>query len=669
MAYAESTIGGSLGGQFRCWVNSIRTYDGGPSENVEDWRVEGGVKRVTSGSRVWNNYNQASFTIQLGMNGVATSGNFNYDSTGAGGIGTWGTGSTRVGRNSAGVGFGFTSRTDINMQNSPYLTSGWVQSSDSVQTKYRHASLTALSMDAGGVPATDEGPIWLEFSNPAGAAVDAFLETAPSYGRIYTSASGIGSRFNFPNLSGGSLTTALQNATPNSNSNTLRIGIHDSLGGDSWDYRDRTYTIKNDTGQANPTFTNYTYSDTNSTTVAITGSDQVLIQGKSTLQTVITTGNKATANKGATMINYLYSIGAYSDSDAWSSGSTITKNIGTVSDVSGDQTLNIRAIDSRGNGKTVTKNVTILPYYSPGFYNNLDVKYANDFDIDDGIALTLFDTNVIGSIAPMTLSGTDKNAVTPTTGIQFDMAKDTGSFTGSWTNVAFTTDAGTGLVRITPATLATQIETKMNGMGADNTVRWYVLFKIVDKLETQYYTVQIDVGEPFFRIGSDGRLYYKEIEFFDTFAGKADLYYPSAQAYSVTGANWLRLGASGYIGGWAMLLNTTFYTGGTNFGSNGDKADMDIYMPAGIYQFVTYYFGSPRTAKVDVHINGILLTSAFDTYNAGGNTDKVATSSSIGVQDGATYNVTFTVNGRNAANTVDYALGIFGIKCQRIGDL
>lgn len=665
MAYAESTIGGSLGGQFRCWVNSIQTRQGDANDNSEDWRVEGGVKRVTSGSRVWNNFNQATYTIQLGMNGVATSGHFNYDSTGAGGIGAWGTGATRVGRDGAGNGFGFQSRTDINMSNSPYLTSGWVTSNDSVRSIARHAVLTAISTDAGGIPFTDEGPAWIEFNNPSNGAVSAFIDIL-GYGRLVTTGA-VGSRYNYDFTS---LTPLIQAAVPNSNTFQINIGTLDHIGGgDTYDYRVRDGSIKNDLGQANPTFSNYTYSDTNSATVAVTGSNQVLIQGKSTLQTVITTGNKATANKSATMVSYLQSIGGYSDSDAWSSGSTVTRNIGTVDDVSGSQTLNIRAIDSRGNGTTVTKNVTILPYYSPGFYNNFDVKYANDFDIDDGITLTLFDTNVIGSIAPMTLSGTDKNAVTPTTGIRFDIAKDVGSFTGTWTNVAFTTDAGTGLVHVTPATLATQIQTKMNGMGADNTVRWYVLFQIQDKLETQYYTVEIDVGEPFFRIGSDGRLYYKEIEFFDTFSGKADLYYPSVQAYSVTGANWTRFGASGYIGGWGLLANSNILIGGSGAGSNGDVADMDIYMPAGVYQFVCYFFGAASTAKVDVKINGSTIISAFDTYNAGGNTDKIATSGSIGVLDGATYNVTFVVNGRNAANTTNFMLGIFAVKAQRIGDL
>lgn len=518
-----------------------------------------------------------------------------------------------------------------------------------------------------------------------GATVQAYINS-PVGTRIYTSANGVGSRFNFPNLSGGSLTTALQNAIPNSNTGTMRIGIYSQIGGhNTHDTRDRTYTIKNDVGQANPTYADFDYVDENPVTVAITGNDQVLIQDngnlsvpKSDLKVTVAAADKATANKGASMSSYLFSVGAYSQSEPWSSSVDVVKDIGQVADVSGTQTLNVRAIDSRGNGTTVSKTVTILPYASPGFYNNLGITYANDFDADDGFEVNLFNNEVIGSISPMTLSGTDKNAVTPTTGLQFDMAVDTGSYSGTWTDIPFTVEPGTGLVTVDPEALATQIETKYNAMTASeltpfdiapNTVRWFILFKIEDKLETQYYEATIDVGEPFFRIGSDGRLYYKEIEFFDTFSGKADLYYPSIQAYSTIGANWLRLGASGYIGGWAMLLNTTFYTGGTNFGANGDQADMDIYMPAGVYQFVTYYFGSPRTAKVDVRINGTLLTSAFDTYNAGGNTDKIATSSTIGVLDGATYNVTFTVNGRNAANTVDYALGIFGVKAQRVGDL
>lgn len=668
MAYAESTVGGSLGGQFRVWVNSIRTRQGGAADNSEDWRVEGGIKRVVAGSRVWNNYNQASYTVQLGMNGVASSGNFSYDfaSGYTGPQHAWGTGATRVSRNSAGVGFGFTSRMDINLANSPYLTSGWVTSSDSVATIYREANLSALSMDAGGIPATDEGPIWLEFSNPGGATVQAYINS-PVGTRIYTSANGVGSRFNFPNLSGGSLTTALQNAIPNSNTGTMRIGIYSQIGGhNTHDTRDRTYTIKNDVGQANPTYTDFDYLDENATTVAVTGSDQVLVQGKSDLKVTVAAADKATANKGASMSSYLFSIGGYSQSEPWSSTLDVVKDIGVVSDVSGEQTLNVRAIDSRGNGKTVSKNVTVLPYASPGFYNNLGVRYANDFDVDDGLVVDLVDDAIIGAISPMTLLGVDKNEVTPTTGLRYDIAKDTGAYSGTWTNIPFTVGAGSGLVEVDPVALATSIEGRMNALTADNTVRWYIMFEIQDKLETQYYEAAIDVGEPFFRIGADGRLYYKEIEFFDTFSGKSDMYYPSVQAYSTIGSAWARTGASGYVGGWSLLYNPG--------GANGDQWDMDIYMPAGIYQFIVYFYGGVGTAIVDVHINGLLIIDNYDTYNAGGNTDKIASSatlipSGIGVLDGATYNVTGTTVGRNAGNTTNWINGIFAIKAQRIGDI
>lgn len=515
MAYAESTVGGSLGGAYRVWVNSIRTYDGSPAENFEDWRAEGGLNKISTGGYAYNNYGNSSYTLQLGLNGVASSGNFSYtfNSATVGTVVAWGTTTSRVYRDSAGVGFGFQSRMDINLQNSPYLTSGWVTASDSVQTRYRHSSLTALSMDSGNIPATDEGPMWVEFSNPAGAAVDAFIEApSPGFPRVYTSSSGVGSRFNFPNLAGGSLTTALQNAIPNSNTGTLRIGIHDSLGGDSWDYRERTYTIKNDAGQANPIFTNFTYRDTNAATVAVTGSDQVLIQGKSILETVVSVPNKATARKGATMSLYNTTIGATSVASAYSSSSSVIQTVGVVADVSGAQALSVRAVDSRFNGTTVTKNITVLPYSSPEFERQLNIVYTNAFDYQSGLTTT-GNGSIIATISPMTLSGVDKNVLNTTTGVQFDMSKNNNTaYTGSWTNVITSRTNNSPNVTTDLSVLSASLLAKMASMGYDNSVKWYVKFKLTDSLETQYFEVQIDVGKAVFRIGADDKLYNKEKE-------------------------------------------------------------------------------------------------------------------------------------------------------------
>lgn len=515
MAYAESTIGGTYGGSFRVWVNSIRTYDGSPAENYENWRCEGGVNRVsTSGGRIYNLYNNSTYTVQLGINGIAASGNWSYDSTGVGGVIAWGTGTTAAYRNSAGVGFGFTSRTDVNMQNSPYVTTGWVQSSDAVQTKYRHAAVTALSTDGGGVALTDEGPLWVEFSNPAGASVDAFLDVGPSYSRIFTSGSGISSRYNF--TFPGTLTDQMQSATPNSNTNVLRIGIHDALGGDNWDYRDRGYIIKNDMGQANPIFSNFTFKDTNATTVGITGSDQVLIQGVSTLEVKISDANKAVTRKYANRGNYGFFIGGYASTATWPASGDVVKTVGTVSDITGSHNVSVVATDARGNNTTVTKSITVLPYAAPVFVPQLTVGYTNNYDTSGGLTVTASGTT-IATISPMILAGTDKNSVNTTSGVKFDISKGNNtSYSGTWTNVATSRSSGSANITATLATIATNILSRMNTLTDDNTVEWFIKFRITDALNTVDQEIKIDIGRPIFRIGANGMLYHNEVAFFST---------------------------------------------------------------------------------------------------------------------------------------------------------
>lgn len=320
--------------------------------------------------------------------------------------------------------------------------------------------------------------------------------------------------------------TWLRTTMANTNSSVLYIYYGDDLDSNGsvdnwqgpWTY---AITIKNDSGQANPTFTDFTYLDTNSTTVAITGDDQVLIQGKSTLSATVSTSNKATANKNATMSSYLFTIGGYSSSSSWSNVSDVVKSIGTVSDVSGVQALSVRAIDSRTNYKTVSKNVNILPYSSPSFVPSLKVSYTNNYDTSGGLTVVA-DSNTIATISPMTLSGSDKNSVNGTSGIQFDISKgNNSSYTGTWVNVANSRSSGSSSVTATLSTIATNILSKMNGLTADNTVRWYVKFKIVDVLETQYYETFIDIGRAIFRIGADGNLYYKEVDFHDEFGSGA----------------------------------------------------------------------------------------------------------------------------------------------------
>lgn len=667
MAYSESTIGGSTGSSYRVWVNSIRTRNGTATENFEEWRAEGGINKLSGSVSAYNGYNNSTFNLQLGLNGVSASGNFNYNfswgSTGT--VFSRGTTTTRVYRNSAGVGYGFTSRMDVNLQNSPYLTTGWVQSSDSLQTKYRHASLTGLSMDAGRIPATDEGPLWLEFSNPSGTAVDAWIELN---GTRVSDNPNVSSRFNFSGLNGGALSTSLQQVTPNSNKAVMRIGIHDSQGGDHWDYRDRTYTIKNDNGQADPTFSDFEYSDVNAVAVAVTGDDQVLVQGISSLVVTVTDANKATTNKHANRNKYNFTIGGYSQSSAWPETGSVVHTVGSVADVTGVQTLSVRAIDTRGNSKNVSKNVNVLPYERPGFYAGLKVKYKNDFDNSDGIDVTLLNNTIIGAISPMTLNGVDKNEVIPTVGLRFDMAHANNGYTGTWVNIPFVQTPGTGEVSISKTDLEAAILNKMNTIGADNTERWYIVFQIGDKFSTQFITAAIDVGRPFFRIGADGRLYYKEIEFFETFSGFCDRYYSSIQAYGQTGS-WVRAGVSNAIGGWTYITNTS--------DSLGDTWVCDLYMPAGIYRLVFFFLAGPEGAQVDMKVGSSMISheptpgtqsQVYDLY-APNFSEKIFNSVQIAVNDGVTYRLESTVIGRNPSNTTGYSSRLVGVQAQRLGNV
>lgn len=657
MAYAESTIGGTYGNSFRVWVNSIRTRQGDANDNSDDWRCDGGVNRVsTSGGRIYNLTNGSTYTVQLGLNGVAVSGHFNWDSTGNGGVASWGTPATRVGRDGAGNGPGFTSRTDVNMANGPYVTSGWVQSSDAVATVPRHAVLTAISMDAGGIPFTDEGPAWIEFNNPSGQAISAFIDII-GYGRLVTTGS-VGSRYNY---SFGSLTPTLQSASPNSNTYSINIGTLDHVGGgDTYDYRVRTGTIKNDVGQANPTFTDFDYLDTNTTTpvaggtVGVTGSNQVLVQGLSTLEVDVPAAKKATTNKAANRGSYNFTIGGYSGTATWPATGNVVQTIGTVSDVSDIQSLSVRAVDARGNETTVSKNVTVLPYSAPGFYGAMVVKYANGYDFNSGLTVNLFNGTTLGSVSAMTLSGTDKNFVNTTTGVKFDISKDDNThYTGTKVNVAITNAIDhSGFVNTNAATLATAILNKMAALGQDNTTKWFITFEITDKFQTKSFTTSIDIGRPILRIGQDGFLYHNETEMSQAFNNR-QVWQVSGMIGTPSVGTWGYTTLTGFLWAPYCQLNTS--------DANGDTIYFKEYLAKGTYSIATVFVATTNAPIVRMTLKGGPWGTGvpqydYDLYQASTG-ENTFTLNNMVVLDAGLFTFEYKANGKNASST-DYYLRV-----------
>lgn len=110
---------------------------------------------------------------------------------------------------------------------------------------------------------------------------------------------------------------------------------------------------------SNPTF-NQAYQDTNSTTTAITGNNQQIIQNNSTLQVEITNAqakNYATLASSKVVINDVTYNGTFS-------GSSSTINVGALN-LSSNITAKVTVTDSRGISTTSDLPLTILPWANP----------------------------------------------------------------------------------------------------------------------------------------------------------------------------------------------------------------------------------------------------------------------------------------------------------------
>ena len=271
----------------------------------------------------------------------------------------------------------------------------------------------------------------------------------------------------------------LLNATTTSNTRKVFFCIKTVIGSNTfYDSKEVTFSVVN----ANPTFSNFTYADTNSTTTAITGNNQYIIQGKSTLRATIASANKATANKSATMVQYDFAIAGYAGIEAYTT-SNINKGIGVIN-ASVDQALKVVARDSRDNTTTVQKNVHMVPYASPSIIATA-TRQAN-FESNTTI-------HIRGAMSLLSVAGVTKNAVNASNGIKWRYKESTSSTWGSWTNVASTTSAD-GTVSVTDFVRT-----------FDNKKAWDLQFSITDKLETKTINVSLGQGQPQLFIGSDGR--------------------------------------------------------------------------------------------------------------------------------------------------------------------
>lgn len=118
----------------------------------------------------------------------------------------------------------------------------------------------------------------------------------------------------------------------------------------------KTVSVTTSAAISAPTFTEFTYADTKTAVVNVTGDDQVLVKTLSSLRVICTAG---TAKNGATIKSYSASI-----ANASKTSTTTTISVGAITKY-GDLTLTVTCTDSRSYATTLTATVKVLNYANP----------------------------------------------------------------------------------------------------------------------------------------------------------------------------------------------------------------------------------------------------------------------------------------------------------------
>lgn len=302
----------------------------------------------------------------------------------------------------------------------------------------------------------DEQNPTITYSNPAGnnvTSLQARIENAGGTAAYvdYRDISKTGTSYTF-NLTDAERNT-LRNATPNSNTLTVKFVIKTVIGGNTfWSTVDKTLTIVN----ANPFIDVIYYRDTNSETTDITQNDEILIQGLSYLQFQM---YDVEALKGATLSTLSVNINGNVTTSPFSGTSiaSTTYNYGEV-DVASDTDAILTLTDSRGNATSYTVPLTMWAYNLPtaiitcqrqnNYYTETDINVNADYSSLDS-----------------------KNTIT----IQYQYKKTTDSTYSALAN------------------LQDDVTTTFN---IDNNYAWNVRVILTDLLGSTTYNLFIDRGIP-----------------------------------------------------------------------------------------------------------------------------------------------------------------------------
>ena len=228
----------------------------------------------------------------------------------------------------------------------------------------------------------------------------------------------------------------------------------------------KTATIQTTAANSSPTFTGFTYQDTNTTAAAVTGNNQILIQGISSLRVVATA---ATAKNGATISSYSVVAGS-----ATASSVSTTITVGKINN-SGTVPVVVTAIDSRGYTTSVTVNITVLAYEGISI-KSYSVRRINEAENTTQAAIS-------GKITPVTVSGTNKNSLTY---LRYRYRKTSESSYSSYVNITSSCTYDNNNFNFASDEF----------ISLDADYSYYVEFRVDDKLTYDTIVIKIPQGTP-----------------------------------------------------------------------------------------------------------------------------------------------------------------------------
>lgn len=228
----------------------------------------------------------------------------------------------------------------------------------------------------------------------------------------------------------------------------------------------KTATVQTTAANSAPTFSGFTYADTNSTSVAVTGNDQILIQAVSTL---VITAAAATAKNGATISSYSAVAGS-----ATASSTTTTITVGKVSN-SGTVAVVVTAIDSRGYTTSTTVNITVIAYEAISI-KNYSARRVNE--VEDTIQAA-----ISGNMKAVTIGGINKNSLKYA---RYRYRKTSASSWSSWVYVTSSTSSAD--------TSFSYSNNELVDLDADYS--YYLEFRVDDQLTYDSVTITIAQGTP-----------------------------------------------------------------------------------------------------------------------------------------------------------------------------